>query len=260
MNPKQNFWLYTSKKFLLIEFILLALVEISRLTIKYGWLDTLCGSGSPSRIYPTGAGVPQIIPSISCSDAFGRLGAEVFLVLFLAYLVSFIIYRLVKKNFRGAVLPIIIIVIAFLAISFLPDRFSSEWETYKDENIGFRFEYPRDARLRTDIANRVSFHTAEMLNSGNYNFSVTTDAITTDLEKSMETLKNQENKFLKKELVANGNKFILSDDYGTSGNYFMNAYLVSGQRIFNIEASGEKYDPKMHELFEKIVSSFEIVN
>jgi hypothetical protein len=95
--PRKNFWLFTPRKFLFIEFIFIAFYELSRLTAEYGWLNFLCGSSSQTRIYPTGSGVPQIAQTISCSDAFGGLGMKIFLFLSVVYFVSFIIYKI----FRG---------------------------------------------------------------------------------------------------------------------------------------------------------------
>lgn len=100
MDSKQNFWLFDSRKFLYIELVFITLYELSRLTIKYGWLNSLCGSGSTERIYPPGSGVPQIGPTISCSDTLGGLGMKIFLFLFIAYLASFIIYKIFKKRWK----------------------------------------------------------------------------------------------------------------------------------------------------------------
>ena len=123
MDQKQNSWLFGLKKFVFIEFIFIILFELSRLTVGFGWLNNLCGSGSPARIYPSGSGVPQIIPNLSCSGIFGRLGMKIFLLLFIVYLISFIIHKIIKKDFKSTIFPIVIITTFFFVVDWAVKNF-----------------------------------------------------------------------------------------------------------------------------------------
>lgn len=105
--------LFTSRNFILIEFILLALYEVSRLIARYELLAGICGG------YPSCPSCVYVKPPTSCSDIFGGVGRSFFLLLFIIYLISFVIYRIVRKDFRNAILPVIIVAAAIFIVDWI---------------------------------------------------------------------------------------------------------------------------------------------
>lgn len=117
MNPKPFIRIFKTKTFLIIEFVFLALMELSRLTSVYELLKELCGGGSSPGC--VGNACTTVIPTISCSKAFGNLGVLVFFLLFLGYIFTFILYRIIKKDFKNSLLPIAIAVAAYFLADFI---------------------------------------------------------------------------------------------------------------------------------------------
>lgn len=99
MSQKPNIWLFTSRNFLIIEFIFIALLEVSRLIDEL----TNCPACWETK--------PEV--------TFGILGMRIFSLLFIIYLVSFVIYRAIKKNFKSAILPAIIVIAAIFIVDWL---------------------------------------------------------------------------------------------------------------------------------------------
>lgn len=112
MNQKQSFRIFNSKKFLFIESIFIVLFEAGRLLASSDLLNVWCGNGTR----PTCAGnaCTTVIYAPSCSRFIGELGMKIFLLSFIVGLVSFLTYKIFKKDFKNSILPIIGVVAVFL--------------------------------------------------------------------------------------------------------------------------------------------------
>ena len=122
MERKQSNWEFGFKKFVFIEFIFFALFEASRLLASSKLLNAWCGNGTAPTC--TGNACTTVIYTPSCSVFFGGLGMKIFLLLFFAYLVSFIIYKIFKKDIKNVILPLVVIMIIFFSIDWIVRSFS----------------------------------------------------------------------------------------------------------------------------------------